>query len=132
MDYPHYSNDHTHHISKAHLHDHIKRTSHRNRFIWLALVVSCLFLFSFSIPNMIYFNKIHKAPPPNITPSETNIMVIINGVFIVISAVLTLYFIYKLHSHDKRTIQGFAASEHAIANPGHPLRHLTDIRNRYD
>ena len=94
------------------VHQHIINSSYNNRLFWLILSISGVFLFSFSISNIIYFNKLHNSLPPNITPSETRVMTIINGIFIGITAVITLYAIYRLNGHTQKTIDALATQEH--------------------
>ena len=95
--------------------------SNRNRFVWFVFVIIGIFFFSFSFANTIYFHKIHKAPPPNISPSETRLMTGVNITFMLLSGITIIYFAWRLHTHTQRTTHGLLARESMLANPGVPM-----------
>ena len=63
---------------------------------YILLIISCLFIFSFSFSNVIYYAKIRNSMVPNITRTELNIMLVVNILFIFIITGISIWSFYKL------------------------------------
>ena len=74
----------------------IQKFHTQNRFYYTITILICLFIFSFSIVNAIYFNKLKNTLPHNLALHEANMMVIVNVICVISSISLLLYTSYRL------------------------------------
>ena len=113
----------------------IQKFHTQNRFFYTITILICLFLFSFSIVNAIYFNKIKKILPHDIALHEATTMVIINIICVLGSVSLLLYTCYRLSVQGENRQLAYSnlrepvaqALLHRTNHPSNPKAHNIEI-----